>query len=408
LWSISDFPGFLLFAQLLCSVLIAAMAAPFCLVENQILGAKVGQPDSSLGSSRSRSTSAGSSPACSSTEHSTPKLEAAKAQVLELPDINYPSPLVIRRTFLDYADQSPKSFADFLQERQVQSCPGSKLGAPPGLEHFGSQISESDEDADFVPMRPDSFGATPVKGAKLPDFEYPSPFVVRNTFLDIKESRHLGSLADFMVERQSRSLPASGIGLPPGFGGMCSSSSTINDSAPVEPQGFCFCPPPAYEPVLPNLQPVALPPPPPMAPPALPAAAQISELTSRVVPPPPPQAPQLRIAESWPETRLGTPEVPTVGSLGHYLGTCKPCAFLFTKGCGSGVDCTFCHLCPPGEKKRRQKIKHAAVKMTANLAASGLDAPLAAATAAHWAVAQAVAKIPPAYSQFPQLQMHGQ
>lgn len=142
-----------------------------------------------------------------------------------------------------------------------------------------------------------------------------------------------------------------------------------------------------------------------MAPPALPAAAQISELTSLVVPPPPPQAPQLRIAESLPETRLGTPEVPTVGSLGHYLGTCKPCAFLFTKGCGSGVDCTFCHLCPPGEKKRRQKIKHASVKMTANLAARGLDAPLLLATTTSCATVQPGSQICPVYSQGPHLQV---
>eukprot|EP00930_Biecheleria_cincta_P037359 TRINITY_DN2562_c0_g1_i4.p1 TRINITY_DN2562_c0_g1~~TRINITY_DN2562_c0_g1_i4.p1 ORF type:complete len:385 (+),score=83.15 TRINITY_DN2562_c0_g1_i4:134-1288(+) len=379
-----------------------------CLFENQLLDAKMGQPGSSPGSSRSRSTSAGSSPARSSIEHSTPKLEAAKAQTLELPVMNYPSPLMVRNTFFDYAERSPKSFADFLQERQVQSCPGSKLGAPPGLEHFGSQISESDEDADFVPMRSDTFVAMPVKGTELPDFEYPSPFVVRNTFLDTKESRHLGSLADFIVERQARSLPASGIGLPPGLSGMCSSSSITVEPAPAEPQGFCFSQPPAYAPVLPNLQPTTLPPPPPMAPPALPPAAQISGLTSFVVPPPPAQAPQLRIAESLPETRLGTPEMPTVGSSGHYLGTCKPCAFLFSKGCSSGVGCTFCHLCPPGEKKRRQKFKHAAAKMTASLAASGLDAPLAAATAANWAVAQAAAKTLPAYSQVPQLQKHGQ
>merc|ERR1711988_349942 len=161
----------------------------------------------------------------------------------ELPEIKYPSPLTVRRTFLDYADRSPKSFADFLQERQVQSCPGSKLGAPPGLEHFGSQISESDADADFVPMRPDCLGATPVKGTELPDFEYPSPFVVRNTFLDTKESQHLGSLADFMVERQSRSLPASGIGLPPGLSGVGTGPSSACDEvlAAAKSQESSFC-----------------------------------------------------------------------------------------------------------------------------------------------------------------------
>jgi len=58
---------------------------------------------------------------------------------------------------------------------------------------------------------------------------------------------------------------------------------------------------------------------------------------------------------------LGTSELPTVGSAGHQLGACKPCAFLYTKGCGNGVQCQFCHLCEPGEKKRRAKDKKATI-----------------------------------------------
>lgn len=54
-------------------------------------------------------------------------------------------------------------------------------------------------------------------------------------------------------------------------------------------------------------------------------------------------------------TLLGMPPVPTVGSAGHLLGMCKPCAFVFKGGCANGVECTFCHLCEPGEKKRRKK-----------------------------------------------------
>jgi len=50
---------------------------------------------------------------------------------------------------------------------------------------------------------------------------------------------------------------------------------------------------------------------------------------------------------------------PTVGSLGHPLRLCKPCAFVNTKGCKDGADCRFCHLCGPGEKKRRKKEKNA-------------------------------------------------
>jgi len=59
---------------------------------------------------------------------------------------------------------------------------------------------------------------------------------------------------------------------------------------------------------------------------------------------------------------LGSPECPTVGSQGHWLGVCKPCAFLHTKGCGNGVLCSFCHICNKGEKKRRSKDKRAAMR----------------------------------------------
>eukprot|EP00435_Cladocopium_sp_Y103_P059732 s1043_g21.t1 len=55
----------------------------------------------------------------------------------------------------------------------------------------------------------------------------------------------------------------------------------------------------------------------------------------------------------------GTKELPSVGSAGHALGTCRPCAFLYAKGCFNGAACSFCHLCDRGEKKRRQKQKKA-------------------------------------------------
>jgi len=50
-------------------------------------------------------------------------------------------------------------------------------------------------------------------------------------------------------------------------------------------------------------------------------------------------------------------QFPTCGSLMHFTGQCKPCAFFNTKGCTSGYECQFCHLCPPGEKKRRKRAK---------------------------------------------------
>lgn len=51
----------------------------------------------------------------------------------------------------------------------------------------------------------------------------------------------------------------------------------------------------------------------------------------------------------------------SIGSAAHDSGTCKPCAFLWKDlkkpGCQNGQGCVFCHLCPPGEVKRRKKEK---------------------------------------------------
>lgn len=58
-------------------------------------------------------------------------------------------------------------------------------------------------------------------------------------------------------------------------------------------------------------------------------------------------------------TRCGTSAIeglPSAGSIGHFNGTCKPCAF-FYEGCQNGEACSRCHLCPPGELKSRKKKK---------------------------------------------------
>jgi hypothetical protein len=47
----------------------------------------------------------------------------------------------------------------------------------------------------------------------------------------------------------------------------------------------------------------------------------------------------------------------SIGSVGHEAGTCRPCAFLYTKGCENGAACEFCHLCERDEKKKRRKAK---------------------------------------------------
>merc|ERR1712182_33992 len=61
----------------------------------------------------------------------------------------------------------------------------------------------------------------------------------------------------------------------------------------------------------------------------------------------------------------------SVGSAAHESGTCKPCAFLLKDlskpGCQNGQGCVFCHLCPPGEVKKRKKQKMFMRKVAKNL-----------------------------------------
>jgi len=78
------------------------------------------------------------------------------------------------------------------------------------------------------------------------------------------------------------------------------------------------------------------------------------------VPPPPaapPSAPRpLNLAE------LVGPQPSSKGSILHYQGTCKPCAFFWkVVGCQYGSECEFCHLCDADERKRRNKEKRMAM-----------------------------------------------
>jgi len=68
----------------------------------------------------------------------------------------------------------------------------------------------------------------------------------------------------------------------------------------------------------------------------------------------------------------------SVGAEGHAWQQCKPCAFLDSrKGCLQGSACQYCHLCEPGEKKRRLKEKKSSLRvqqrqMASNQAAAQL------------------------------------
>jgi len=56
------------------------------------------------------------------------------------------------------------------------------------------------------------------------------------------------------------------------------------------------------------------------------------------------------------------PQPHSKGSILHFQGTCKPCAFFWkVVGCKYGTECEFCHLCDADERKRRNKEKRMAM-----------------------------------------------
>lgn len=207
--------------------------------------------------------------------------------------------------------------------------------------------------------------------ADMLSHSYPVPVMVKNTFIDLTPGPSV-SLVGFFVERATVSCPGSS--LEPGARPQV---STVEDSKADEgaahygqsrqPSGMEYPWPPgtarSYElppgcsevgdmSTRPSLPPgvwgPACPPPPhDMSHFSFPG----SELA-----PPPPQSPSPPGAphRTWPRTDA-TVALPnqSQGSTSHASGHCKPCAFFHTKGCASGEECSFCHLCDEGEKKRR-------------------------------------------------------
>eukprot|EP00928_Gymnodinium_smaydae_P091121 TRINITY_DN74821_c0_g1_i1.p1 TRINITY_DN74821_c0_g1~~TRINITY_DN74821_c0_g1_i1.p1 ORF type:complete len:288 (-),score=54.29 TRINITY_DN74821_c0_g1_i1:190-1053(-) len=180
--------------------------------------------------------------------------------------------------------------------------------------------------------------------------EYPADMRIRNTFLDFPTRP--ASLDEFLEQRQVRSAPGSGIdGLPPAAvpqaGPPVLHLAALLDNLGAA-SGAAAAPAPWPAAALPEVAPLG-------ASTSTPASLSAATAAQASVLPGPP-AP----GQDWVRPVLGSPEMPTVGSELHALGQCRPCAFAWKEeGCDNGVRCQFCHLCEPGEKKKRQKEKKA-------------------------------------------------
>ncbi|CAL1152854.1 unnamed protein product, partial [Cladocopium goreaui] len=68
-----------------------------------------------------------------------------------------------------------------------------------------------------------------------------------------------------------------------------------------------------------------------------------------------------------PDVRDAVPQkvLPSVGSVMHELGTCKPCAWFWKQqGCKNGRECLHCHLCSSTEVRHRKKQRALAKRIS--------------------------------------------
>jgi len=248
----------------------------------------------------------------------------------------------------------------------------------------------------------------PADSLGLPDFDYPTawslarehsaPLLVKNTFLGTNVQRP-ESLEGFFQERQIQSCPASGIALPRGKEDLAmpdeaaesSFNSNVEMTETTEADYMYMLQTPESSPLLLSAVPLGLETPPfllhalqhmpgfhidvqfPVMPSPLCASRCVLDLATLCPSPQPSAKRQPQFAtpvspEILLEIHLGSPQCPTLGSKAHLFGNCKPCAFLHTRGCGNGVLCSFCHLCEPGEKKRRAKDKRAGWRFSTRIA----------------------------------------
>jgi len=234
----------------------------------------------------------------------------------------YPAPLFVRNTFLDCMEARPPSLEEFLQERLVKSCPTSGIsdaGGPqqvPGRRRLHNLVRA---------------GRQPVVAATETDVETESP-----TSLPVRAQ---GTHEDTASECST----ADTAGAVAGPARQAKGDVVVLDlqTALARLNGIVPAPASAARVVVP-------------APPVSPE--QVAGWASTRGGPLQPEAPAAGTMPAGAEAAAG---LPSAGSAGHFAGRCKPCAFVNSKGCSIGKDCQFCHLCEPGEKKRRQKEKRA-------------------------------------------------
>lgn len=267
---------------------------------------------------------------------------------LEIPEeeiADRPQPaLRVKNTFIESAALLSPSFELFYREREVHTCPANRAGRLATL--LDEAVLQMGVAADITSATPQNIQtpcnmdmpladsllpwvAALMPGAMLPP---PPPYLPPRS-LGSQGSEAAAGVA--LQEPSAHSGPRTLLSLEGALGA---------EIAALPP----YCGGGGGFPVLQQLAPFTAN--------AVPASGSTSlvtveDLHARCLrPPPPPPLPPRGPAP-------GSAELPSVGSAGHARGSCKPCAFMHTKGCTSGPACKFCHLCNAEEQRMRRKVK---------------------------------------------------
>eukprot|EP00929_Paragymnodinium_shiwhaense_P061717 TRINITY_DN3084_c0_g1_i2.p1 TRINITY_DN3084_c0_g1~~TRINITY_DN3084_c0_g1_i2.p1 ORF type:complete len:384 (+),score=71.73 TRINITY_DN3084_c0_g1_i2:83-1234(+) len=261
--------------------------------------------------------------------------------------------LAVKNTFIDFGLMSP-----LLNPRQSRSCPGSRLPTPQSCKS-GRLLSPSSHLSDHSSVVSTVDTEDAVNISKL---EYAS---ARCTYLPTSDHQPLLDMPLVPPPQQHYDMPLSCQPVPcydaaMPFGGPPQPFELVPQSFQQHPQRFNWAEASHFP-----------------SPPAVPftnngtmpwCREQLPTLLMQAPAPPAPAMKQvLQLDQVLPVSAkplLGSSEMPTVGSAVHGTGECRPCAFFWKpQGCGNGVNCSFCHLCDSGEKKRRAKDKKVALRM---------------------------------------------
>lgn len=282
---------------------------------------------------------------------------------VELPNYDYPLPLFMRNTFIDVSTENSESQEGFYKERESRSCPASGIAAPSRQQDDEAfPLRESVEDYE-VQTRPWCSFVTDDSEVEAPTWGTEHCAAAEElTTAFLNDTPRIQQVAHQFVS----------VGLADNFREVWANSqeqylatSSIQEMRETETRVLRLADAldmPELAALLPSENTYA----PPMGE-LQPSDASISSaLRPDVSAHPSILQPQcLENQASFQcavlsEATLTSSKLPSVGSVGHSLGTCEPCAFFHTRGCSKAVECTFCHVCDAGERKRRKRAKVAA------------------------------------------------